>query len=132
MASPRHPALDSIPIVRAVMMPRDTNHQGTIFGGVVLSLIDQAAGVVATLRARSNVVTLKLNEVIFREPVFVGDLVSVHAVVVGVGRTSMKIQAEVFADRQALALPVHVTSAELIFVAVDQQRRPVPLPPADQ
>jgi acyl-CoA thioesterase YciA len=117
------------PVIRAMMMPRDTNYHGTIFGGIILSLIDQAAGVTAALRARTGVVTLKLNEVIFHEPVFVGDLVSVYAEVVSVGRTSIKVQTEVFAHRRDQGTPVHVTSAELVFVAVGQDRRPIPVPP---
>jgi acyl-CoA thioesterase YciA len=116
------------PVIRAMMMPRDTNYHGTIFGGIILSLIDQAAGVAASLRARSGVVTLKLNEVIFHEPVFVGDLVSVYAQVVTVGHTSLKVQTEVYAHRRDAGVPVHVTSAELVFVAVGQDRRPVPVP----
>ncbi|MBI5537910.1 MAG: acyl-CoA thioesterase [Deltaproteobacteria bacterium] len=119
---------DGEPIIRAMMMPRDTNYHGTIFGGIILSLIDQAAGTVASVRARSGVVTLKMNEVIFHNPVFVGDLVSVYANLMGVGRTSMKIQAEVWAHRRDGGDPVHVTSAELIFVAVGPDRRPIPVP----
>lgn len=117
------------PIIRALMMPKDTNHHGTIFGGIILSLIDQASGVVAARRARGGVVTLKMDEVIFRNPVFVGDLVSVHAAVKSVGRTSMHIQAEVYSWRHDSDEPVHVTSAQLVFVAVGPDYRPVPIPP---
>lgn len=117
------------PVIRAMMMPRDTNYHGTIFGGIILSLIDQAAGVCAALRAHSGVVTLKLNEVIFHEPVFVGDLVSVYAEVLGVGRTSIKVRTEVYAHRRDEGVPVHVTSAELVFVAIGKDRRPIPVPP---
>jgi len=120
---------DQEPIIRALMMPKDTNHHGTIFGGIILSLIDQAAGVVAARRARGGVVTLKMDEVVFRNPVFVGDLVSVHAKVTRVGRTSMSIQAEVYAWRHDSEQPVHVTSARLVFVAVGPDYRPVPIPP---
>lgn len=110
------------------MMPKDTNYHGTVFGGIILSLIDQASGVVAANRARSGVVTVKMNEVIFRSPVFVGDLISVYAHVVRVGRTSMTIKAEVFTSRHDKA-DVNVTSAELVFVAVDKDRRPISVPP---
>jgi acyl-CoA thioesterase YciA len=116
------------PIMRAMMMPRDTNYNGTIFGGIILSLIDQAAGTVAAVRAQASVVTLKMNEVIFHHPVFVGDLVSVYANVVSVGRTSMKIQARVYAHRRDGGEPVHVTSAELVFVAIGPDHRPIPVP----
>jgi acyl-CoA thioesterase YciA len=118
------------PVIRAMMMPRDTNYHGTIFGGIILSLIDQAAGIAAALRTHTGVVTLKLNEVVFHEPVFVGDLVSVYAEIMGVGRTSIKVQTEVYAHRRDHGTPVHVTSAELVFVAVGEDRRPVPIPPA--
>ena len=116
------------PIIREVMMPRDTNMHGTIFGGVVLSLVDQAAGVVAHARARGPVVTVKMEEVIFREPVHVGDLVSVYAEVASVGRTSMRIRAEVYTTRPQTGGRTHVTSAQLTFVAVGPDRRPVPVP----
>jgi acyl-CoA thioesterase YciA len=121
------PGQASAPVIRAMMMPRDTNYHGTIFGGIILSLIDQAAGVAAAMRAGAGVVTLKMDEVIFRNPVFVGDLVSVYANVVKVGRTSLTIQSEVYAQRRDTDTPVHVTSASLIFVAVGPDRRPVPI-----
>lgn len=117
----------SAPVIRAMMMPKDTNYHGTIFGGIILSLIDQAAGTVAAMRAHKGVVTLKMDEVIFRNPVLVGDLVSVYATVVKVGRTSLTVQSEVYAHRRDTETPVHVTSASLIFVAVGEDRRPVPI-----
>jgi acyl-CoA thioesterase YciA len=110
-----------------LMMPKDTNYHGTVFGGTILSLIDQACGVVAANWSKTGVVTLKMNEVIFRSPVFVGDLVSVYAQVVRVGRTSMTIRSEVFTSRHDKD-DVHVTSAELIFVAVDKDRNPIAVP----
>jgi len=110
------------------MMPKDTNYHGTIFGGTILSLIDQASGVVAADHAQCGVVTVKMNEVVFRSPVFVGDLVSVYAQIVKVGRASMTVKAEVFTSRHDKP-DEHVTSAELIFVAIDKDRRPVAVPP---
>lgn len=113
------------PVIRAMMMPKDTNAHGTIFGGIILSLVDQAAGIVAAQRSRSKVVTLKMNEVIFRHPVFVGDVVSVYARVVSVGRTSLSVRTEVLAHRRDTDEPTHVTSADLVFVAVDDLHRPI-------
>ncbi|MFH0903009.1 MAG: acyl-CoA thioesterase [Pseudomonadota bacterium] len=118
----------SEPVIRTVMMPRDTNMHGTIFGGVILSHIDQAAGAVAHARARGPVVTLKVEEVIFRAPVMVGDLLSVYAQVENVGRTSIRVSVQVYATRPETGARTHVTSAQLTFVAVGPDRRPIPIP----
>lgn len=117
------------PVIRAMMMPRDTNAQGTIFGGVILSLIDQAAGAAAIERARGPVVTLKFDEVVFHEPVFVGDMVAIYCRIAGIGRTSIRIHAEVYATRWSSGERAHVTSAHVAFVAIGPDRRPVPVPP---
>ncbi len=117
------------PIIRALMMPKDTNHHGTVFGGTILSLIDQAAGIVAARRARADVVTLQMDAVVFHNPVFPGDLVSVYAAVIDVGRTSIRTRAQVLAIRRLAGEQIHVTSAQLVFVAIGPDGRPMPVPP---
>src|SRR6202051_14079 len=87
------------PSIRVVMMPKDTNAHGTIFGGVILSYIDQAAAVEARRHGATVVVTVAMREVVFHEPVYVGDLVSFYTELVKIGKTSITIGVEVFSQR---------------------------------
>jgi len=117
------------PSIRVVMMPKDTNAHGTIFGGVILSYIDQAAAVEAKRNGASLVVTVAMREVVFHEPVQVGDLVSFYTHLVRLGRTSITVSVEVVAQRDERdAAPVKVTEAEVTFVNVDANRRPLLIP----
>ena len=118
------------PVLRIVPMPSDTNAHGTIFGGWVMSQVDIAGSVVAYERAQGPVVTLAVNSFLFREPIFVGDLVSFYARICKVGRTSITVDVEVFAQRgrQGRGETVKVTEAQLIYVAVDERRKPRPVP----
>lgn len=117
------------PSIRVVMMPKDTNAHGTIFGGVILSYIDQAAAVEAKRHGASFIVTVAMREVVFHEPVHVGDLVSFYTRLVRLGRTSITVSVEVVSERDApVASPVKVTEAEVTFVNLDKNRRPLPIP----
>ena len=117
------------PSIRVVMMPKDTNAHGTIFGGVILSYIDQAAAVEAKRHGASFVVTVAMREVVFHEPVYVGDLVSFYTRLVKIGNTSITIGVDVFAQRgDPTQRSVKVTGAEVTFVNLDENRRPVPIP----
>lgn len=114
--------------IRVVMMPRDTNADGTIFGGVILSLIDQAAYIEAMRQAYHRYVTVSFKEVQFHEPVYVGDVLSVYGQAVKIGRTSITIDVKVCARRRLHPdTTVHVTQAEVVFVAVDEAGKPVPV-----
>lgn len=116
------------PAIRTVMMPRDTNPLGSIFGGHILSLIDQAAGQHARTIAARKYVTKVMREVIFIAPVFVGDVVSFYAESLHIGNTSITIKVDVEAVRGVDALhTVSVTSAEVIMVAIDNFGHPVPI-----
>lgn len=108
--------------IRLTMMPRDTNHHGTIFGGIILSYIDIAGGVEAVRHTgHGRFVTVAMKEVIFHEPVFVGDLVSFYAETQKVGNTSITIRVVVEAERfGSRGEIVRVTEAEVIFVAINQ------------
>ena len=117
--------------IRVLMMPRDTNHHGTIFGGVILSHIDQAGAVAAIRRGCSRVVTVAMDQVVFHEPVHVGDLVSFYAEVVHIGRTSIKVRVGVEADRRSGGQKVAVTRAEVTYVQIDADGKPQPVPPAN-
>ena len=114
------------PVLRIVPMPADTNAHGTIFGGWVMAQVDVAGSIPAWARANGPVVTVAVNSFVFKEPVFVGDLVSFYARVLKVGRTSITVDVEVFAQRGRLghADVVKVTEAQLTYVAVDKQRKP--------
>jgi acyl-CoA thioesterase YciA len=119
------------PAIRVVMMPRDTNAEGTIFGGVILSLIDQAAYVEAVRQAHRRYVTVAFHAVEFHQPVFVGDVLSLYAHADRIGRTSMTIQVHVRARRRHDPDQViDVTQAEVVFVAVDDEGRPTPIDPS--
>jgi acyl-CoA thioesterase YciA len=125
--------------LKAVMMPRDTNPHGTIFGGVILSYIDQAGAIgarseIANFGGRAPaLVTVALNKVEFHHPVFVGDVVSFLTRLIRIGRTSITIHVSVEVERDSHVL--QVTEAEVVYVAIDQTlagRRPVAiLPPGD-
>jgi len=113
-----------------MMMPRDANAHGTIFGGVVLSYIDQAAAVEAREYEPHRFVTVAMDKVEFHQPVYIGDVLSFYTRVVRKGRTSLTIHVDVEAQRfknPREVLPV--TDAELVYVAIDENRRPVPVGP---
>jgi acyl-CoA thioesterase YciA len=115
------------PAIRVLMMPRDTNAHGTIFGGHILSLLDQAGAVAAHAAGAGKVVTVAVREVIFKEPVHVGDIVSCFAEVTKVGKTSLTIRVRVEAHEPMGGKTVEVTTAELVYVQVDERGRPVPI-----
>jgi acyl-CoA thioesterase YciA len=119
---------DLCPALRVMMMPRDTNAHGTIFGGVLLSYIDQAGAIKAREHSPHRFVTVAMDKVEFKQPVYVGDVLSFYSRIVERGRTSLTVHVSVEADR--FANPgevVPVTEAELVYVAIDENRQPVPL-----
>jgi acyl-CoA thioesterase YciA len=115
------------PAIRVLMMPRDTNAMGTIFGGVILSHIDQAGAIGAHAEVAGKLVTVAMREVEFHEPVFVGDLVSFYTEIVRVGNTSVTVKVLVEVARQKISGQVKVTEAEVIYVRVDENGRPRPI-----
>ena len=117
------------PVLRLVPRPADCNQNGDIFGGWVMSQVDIAAGVVAARRARGRVATVAVNAFQFRQPVYVGDLVSFYADIVRVGTTSITISVDVYAQRNPNDIEtVKVTEATLTFVATGEDRKPRPVP----
>ncbi len=116
------------PAIRVVMMPRDTNADGTIFGGVILSWIDQAGYVEAMRQAHHRYVTVSFKEVRFQQPVYTGDTLSLYGETVRIGRTSITTRIRVCAQRRHDPdRIVHVTRAEVVYVAVDDEGNPVPV-----
>lgn len=116
--------------IRVMMMPRETNGQGTIFGGVLLSYIDQAGAVVAQRYTAHKIVTVAIEKVEFKQPVHVGDVVTFYGRLARQGRSSLtvdvRVVAERFRDGSAAARHIEVTKATIVFVSVDQQGRAVP------
>lgn len=118
------------PAIRAIMMPRDTNHQGNIFGGVILSGIDQAGFVEAKKQAYHTYVTASVDRVDFLKPVFIGDTASFYTKVDKIGTTSITIDIEVFVEAPDSHEEVLATTAKLTYVAIDPRtRRPMPIFP---
>jgi acyl-CoA thioesterase YciA len=113
------------PAIRITLLPRDTNSAGTIFGGVILSYIDMAGAIEAHRHTgMPRFVTVAMREVIFHKPVFVGDLVSFYAETVSVGKTSITIRVIVETERVGATTEVlRVTEAEVVYVAVDENRQ---------
>jgi uncharacterized protein (TIGR00369 family) len=120
---------DSSVVMAQMMIPQDANPAGNVHGGVVVKLIDEAAGVVASRHARSNVVTALIDRMEFHTPVFVGDLLTVTAGLNLVGRTSMEIGVRVEAENLISGEVRHAATAYLTYVALDTQGRPRTVPP---
>ena len=122
---------ERVPAIKVLLLPKDTNVYGTIFGGVILSHIDLASAVEARKAAPHRYVTRALHEVEFHEPVYLGDIVSFYTETVRVGRTSITVRVLVEAERwkAANAERVKVTEAEVVLVAVDDLGRPIPIRP---
>ena len=129
--------MSRVPAIRVLLLPKDTNAYGTIFGGVILSNIDLASAVEARKVGVHRFVTKAMREVEFHEPVYVGDLVDFYTETLRVGRTSVTVRVSVEAERWNSAQPsgsghgerVKVTEAEVVLVAVDSRGRPVPIRP---
>jgi acyl-CoA thioesterase YciA len=122
------PPFGTSPAIRVIMMPKDTNALGTIFGGVILSYIDQAGAVEAHRSVPGRIVTVSMREVVFHAPVFVGDLVSFFTRTLRIGNTSVTVDVLVEAERGHPGGPrVKVTEAEMVFVHVGQDGRPLPI-----
>jgi acyl-CoA thioesterase YciA len=113
------------PTLRVIPMPADANHTGDIFGGWIMAQVDLAGAVPAMRVAKGRVATVAVNSFVFKQPVFVGDIVSLYAEVLRVGRTSITVSVEVYAQHRSAADDgVRVTEAVLTYVAVDENRKP--------
>lgn len=126
--SARLPA-GKMPVLRMMPMPSDANVYGDVFGGWIMAQVDIAGSLPATRRANGRVATIAVNSFLFKQPVFVGDLLSFYAEVVKVGNTSVTVNVEVYAERNRLQVDiVKVTEATLTYVATDEQRKPRLIP----
>lgn len=121
---------DRFPAIRITMLPRDTNAYGTIFGGVILSYIDLAGGIECRRQSPKKFVTKSMHEVVFVAPVYLGDLVTFYTRTIRIGTTSITVDVEVEAERLGMGGTkevVRVTEAEVIYVAVGDNGKPVPI-----
>ncbi len=120
------------PAIRVTLLPRDTNPHGTIFGGVILSYIDQAGAIAARQHGADRVVTVAMEKVVFHAPVLVGDLASFYGELVRIGRTSITVKVVVEASRAGALTPARrVTEAEITYVNVDERGTPRPIVRSD-
>ena len=130
---------DRVPAIKVILLPKDTNAMGTIFGGVILAHIDLASAVEARKAAAHRYVTKAMREVEFHEPVFLGDIVSFYTETVRVGRTSITVRVSVEAERWGTppispgatghGEKVKVTEAEVVLVAINEKGQPIPIRP---
>lgn len=133
MTDPDQPAATPVPpsgqpTIRVVAMPADANAAGDIFGGWLMSQMDLAAGTAAALRARGRCVTVAIDKVILHQPVLIGDEVSLYTDIIRTGRTSMSIHVQTWRRARHSHETVKVTEGVFTFVAIDDERRPRPLP----
>jgi acyl-CoA thioesterase YciA len=120
------------PTLRVAAMPSDANYTGDIFGGWLMGQVDVAGSIPALHRAKGRVATVAVNSFVFKQPIFVGDVVSFYTRIVKVGTTSITVDVEVYVQRDpAKPLCVKVTEATLTYVAVGDDRRPRPIPPEE-
>lgn len=115
-------------LTKTYAMPKDANPSGDIFGGWVLSQMDIAAGIAAGQRAKSRVVTIAIDSMTFKKPIYVGDVLCVYGELCHAGRTSMKFRIEAWATRARFGDTVKVTEATFTFVSVDDVGKPKELP----
>jgi len=121
-----------IPQLRVMPMPADANIHGDVFGGWIMAQVDIAGSLPAVRRANGRVATVAVNSFLFKNPVFVGDLLSFYADIVKVGNTSITVNVEVYAERNRLqADTVKVTEATLTYVATSEDRKPRLIPPLE-
>nr|WP_295468956.1 acyl-CoA thioesterase [Mesorhizobium sp.] len=116
-------------VLRTLAMPADTNAAGDIFGGWVMAQMDLACGIRAAERAKGRVVTVAVEKMIFAKPMKVGDTLSIYADITRVGRTSMTLSLEAWAQRYLSDVMEKVTHADFVMVALDDQRKPTRIPP---
>jgi len=117
--------------IRTVAMPADTNANGDIFGGWLLSQMDLGGGIYAAKTAKTRTVTVAIEAMTFRKAVHVGDVVSVHADLVRVGRTSLTVHIEAWVVRRDESAPILVTDGNFTFVSIDESGRPQPIKQSD-
>jgi acyl-CoA hydrolase len=115
-------------IMSRVMQPTDANTAGNVHGGAIMRFVDDAGGVVAIRHTRQRCVTVSMDSMVFKAPVHIGDLVTIHAYLTYIGRTSMEIEARIQAEDMRSGVIRDVGSCHLTYVAIDAQGKPMPVP----
>jgi acyl-CoA thioesterase YciA len=124
--------IDKELVLKVIPIPADSNANGDIFGGWVMAQVDLAGSVLPARYAKGRMATVAVNQFIFKQPVRVGDILSFYSEVTRIGRTSITVMVEVFAERfQSQGQYVKVTEASVTYVAIDESGRPRPVPPRD-
>ena len=129
MPDPNRPPEDQ-PMIRTIAMPADTNPNGDIFGGWLMAQMDLAGGNAAMRRARGRCATVAVDGMVFHQPVSVGDEVSLYARILRIGRTSITIRVEAWRRSRTDSAEQKVTEGTFTFVAIDENRKPRLVPPA--
>lgn len=111
-----------------VVMPGQTNHYGTLFGGVLIAQMDKAANIAATRYCKSDCVTVSVDNIVFHKPVKLGEIIVVSAQVIYVGNTSMLIRVKAESESQSGVRKIIISCADFLFVAVDKHGNPTPVP----
>ena len=125
MAEPESPACPTVaPMIRTIAMPADTNAEGDIFGGWLMSQMDLAGATLAFDLAKGRCATVAVSEIVFLNPVFVGDEVSLFAELLAVGKTSIRVAVEAWRRRRDASEAQQVTKGVFVYVAIDNERRP--------
>jgi acyl-CoA hydrolase len=115
-------------VMARMMQPPDANAWGNVHGGTILRLVDEAGGVVALRHSRCRCVTVAMDSMIFKQPVYIGDLLTITAYLTWVGRTSMEVEARIEAEDMRTGLTRHAGTSYLVYVAIDDLGHPVPVP----
>lgn len=115
------------PTIKVIAMPQDTNPDGDLFGGWIVSMMDLAGAVAAKRTARQRIVTVAMDNIQFHRPVFVGDFLECFARVVKIGRTSITVEVDARVERRLTGTVEQVTEGHFVYVAIDENRRPVPV-----
>lgn len=110
------------------MQPEHANLRGDVHGGWIMKLVDEAGALAAMRHAQCRVVTVAMDQMMFHEPIRIGDLVMLHAELTYVGRTSMEARVEVIAEDPITGAQSHTNTAYLVYVALDEERKPYPVP----
>jgi acyl-CoA thioesterase YciA len=125
LARPPSVPEDSVLVLRVMPLPADVNGNGDVFGGWIMAQVDMAGAVLPSRIARGRIATVAVNQFVFKQPVSIGDLLSFYARVERIGRTSVTVHVEVYAERNPADLQVvKVTEANLTYVAIDREGRP--------
>jgi uncharacterized protein (TIGR00369 family) len=126
---PGKPCAASRVTIAQLMNPTHANNLGNVHGGWIMKLVDEAGALACMRHSQQRVVTVAVDQMTFRQPILIGDLVTLNAEVSYVGRTSMEVEVRVLAENPVTGIRTHTNTAYLLYVALDQQGHPVPVPP---